>query len=94
MRSKDPMFLFALAAIALVGILVLLGLARPVPQDLWTLAGIVIGGIVGVARQDGTNPVQNVTIPGAIAPNINGSSTTTTAEPAPVESLAGPDVAA
>lgn len=89
MRSKDPLYLFTLAGLVLVGIIVLVALARTVPPELWAVATVLVGGIVGVARQDGTNPVQNVSLPGAIGPNINGSSTTNSA---PAESLGGPDV--
>lgn len=87
---KDSFYLFLLAALALAGIVALLGLGRPVPSDLWTLGALVIGGYVGLARQDSGAPAstQNVTLPNAVAPQINGTTTTAAAASAAVEGLA------
>lgn len=72
MQRKDTAYLFALAGIALAGILILIGIGRQIQAELWTLAGLVIGGAVGLARQDGTtSPAQGLTMTGAVAPNIS-----------------------
>lgn len=92
MRSKDPLYLFTLSGLVLVGIIVLVALTRTIPPELWAVATVLVGGIVGVSRQDGTASLQNVSLPNAIAPNINGASTTNEAQA--VESTGGPDVTA
>lgn len=89
MRNKDSLYLFALAALTIAGLFVLLGLGRAIPQELWAFGGLILGGFVGVARQDSTGGAsQSVTLPGAISPQINGPAA------AVVEGLAGPDAAA
>lgn len=86
MNRKDSLYLFALATLALVGIFVLAILGRPVEQELWTIAGLVIGGFVGIARQADAGPAQGVTFPGAVAPqvHVNGGPTTDTTDTAPL----------
>jgi hypothetical protein len=71
MQRRDTAYLFVLAGIALAGIFVLIAMGRQVQEELWTVASLVIGGAVGIARQDTANPAQGLTFSGAVAPNVS-----------------------
>ena len=64
---------FGLAAIVLVGIIVLLGIGKTVPTELWGIGVALVSGGLGITVP--TAITSSTTTPGAIAPPTPGAPT-------------------
>lgn len=53
-----------LAAVALVGVIVLTALNKSIPQELWGVLAILVGGHLGLTSPTSPTPTSSVASPG------------------------------
>ena len=59
-------YIFALALVALVGVVVLLCLNKAVPTELWTALTLLLGGGLGISQPTSSAPVSTGPAPAGV----------------------------
>jgi hypothetical protein len=67
-KNITSMSLWMLAGIALVGVITLIGINRPIPTELWAILSVLVGAAAGVTMPTVTlAAAAESTAPGAVA---------------------------